>query len=53
MIGVATKAEEYRALAQECEKRAAQTSDSFLKEQLLEVAKEWQQMADREEKRSR
>jgi hypothetical protein len=50
---VTTKAEEYRAKARECEERAAQTRDSFIKEQLLEVAKEWQQMAEHEEKRSR
>jgi hypothetical protein len=36
---VTTKAEEYRAKAQECEERAAQTRDSFIKEQLLEVVK--------------
>jgi hypothetical protein len=48
-----TKAEEYRAKARECEERAAQTRDSFIKQQMLEVAAKWQQMADYEEKRSR
>jgi hypothetical protein len=47
---VTTKAEEYRAKAQECEELAQATRDSFIKEQFLEVAKKWRQMAASEEK---
>jgi hypothetical protein len=39
-------AEEYRAKAHECEERAEQTRDSFIKQQLLQ----WRQMADHLEK---
>jgi hypothetical protein len=50
---MASKAEEYHAKARECEERAAQMPDSYLKEQMLEVAKKWQDMATYEEKHSR
>jgi hypothetical protein len=50
---VTPKAEEYRAKARECEERAAQTRDSSLKQQMLEIAKTWRQMADFEENRNR
>ena len=50
---VTSKAEEYRANAQECEELAEQTRDSFIKEQFLEVAKKWRHMAAYEEKHSR
>jgi hypothetical protein len=50
---VATKAEDYRAKARECEERAAQTRDSFNKHQLLEIAEKWRQMADYEDKHPR
>jgi hypothetical protein len=50
---VTSKAEEYRAKAQECEELAEQTRDSFIKEQFLEVAKKWRHMAAYEEKHSR
>jgi hypothetical protein len=50
---VTSKAEEYRSKARECEERAAQMPDSYLKEQMLEVAKKWRNMAAYEEKRSR
>ena len=46
-----TKAEEYRAKARECEELAEQTRDSFIKEQFLEVAKKWRQMAEHEDNR--
>ena len=44
-------AEEYRAKARECEELAEQTRDSFIKEQFLEVAKKWRQMAEHEDNR--
>jgi hypothetical protein len=50
---VASKTEEYRAKARECEGRAAQMPDSDLKEQMLEIAKKWQDMATYEEKHPR
>jgi hypothetical protein len=50
---VTNKAEEYRAKARECEERAAQMPDSYLKEQMLEVAKKWHNMATYEEKHPR
>jgi hypothetical protein len=50
---VTSKPEEYRAKARECEKLAEGTRDAFIKEQLLEVAKAWRNMAAHEEKRSR
>jgi hypothetical protein len=50
---VTSKADEYRAKARECEENAAQTRDSFLKEQFLEVAKKWRQMAEYEDNRWR
>jgi hypothetical protein len=50
---VISKAEEYRAKAQECEEGAKQTRDSFIKEQFLEVAKTWRDMAAYEEKHGR
>ena len=46
-----SKADEYRGKARECEEGAEHTRDSFIKEQILEVAKKWQEMADYEEKR--
>jgi hypothetical protein len=50
---VNSKAEEYRAKARECEERAERTMDSFVKEQLLEAAKAWRNLAASEEKQSR
>ena len=44
------KADEYRAKARECEELAEQTRDSFIKEQILDVAKQWRHMAAYEEK---
>jgi hypothetical protein len=50
---VTPTAEEYRAKALECEERAAQTRDSFIKQQLLDIALKWRQMANHAEKYSR
>jgi hypothetical protein len=50
---VTSKAEEYRAKARECEEHAERTRDSFIKEQFLEAAKAWRNMAAYEEKKSR
>ena len=47
---VASKADEYRAKARECEELAEQTRNSFIKEQILDVAKQWRHMAAYEEK---
>jgi hypothetical protein len=46
---VTSKAEEYRAKARECEEHAAQMPDSYIKGQLLEIAKKWRTMAAFEE----
>ena len=40
-----SKAEGYRAKARECEERAGQMRDSFIKEQLIEIAQKWHTMA--------
>jgi hypothetical protein len=48
---VTTKAEEYRAKARECEELAEQARDSFIKEQFLEVANKWRQMAEHDDNR--
>ena len=50
---VTSTAEEYRAKARECEEHAAQMPDSYVKEQLLELAKKWRTMAAYEEKHGR
>jgi hypothetical protein len=50
---VTSKAEEYHAKARECEESAEHTRDSFLKEQFLDVAKKWRDMAAYEEKHGR
>ena len=50
---VTSTAEEYRAKARDCEERAAQMPDSYVKEQLLEIAKKWRTMAVYEEKHGR
>jgi hypothetical protein len=48
-----TKAEEYRAKARECDERAEQTRDPFIKQQLIDIAKTWRAMAAHEEKYGR
>ena len=45
--------EEYRAKARECEERAEQTRDPFIKKELLEIAQKWRRMAAHVEKRAR
>jgi hypothetical protein len=47
-----SKADEYRAKALECEKRAEQTRDPFIKQQMLAIAQKWH-MAAYEEKYGR
>jgi len=47
-----SKSRDYRAKARECEERAEQTRDSFIKEQLIKITQTWRQMADHLEKYS-
>jgi hypothetical protein len=47
-----SNADEYRAKARECEERAEQTRDSYIKEQLIKIAQTWRHMADHLEKYS-
>ena len=42
-----------RAKALECEERAEQTGDPFIKQQLIEIAEKWRHMAAHLEKYSR
>jgi len=39
-----SKADEYRAKARECEERAEQTRDPFLKQQMIDIAEKWRTM---------
>jgi hypothetical protein len=48
-----SKEEEYRAKARECEERAEQTRDPFIKQQMIEIAQKWHLMAAYEEKYGR
>jgi hypothetical protein len=48
-----SKADEYRAKARECEERAEQTRDPFIKQQMLDIAQKWHTMAAYEEKYAR
>jgi hypothetical protein len=50
---VTPKAEEYRAKARECEENAAQTRDPFVKQQFINTAQQWRDMAAYEEKYAR
>ena len=50
---MASKADEYRAKARECEGRAEQMRDPFIKQQLIEIAEKWPTMAAYEEKYAR
>ena len=45
-----SKADEYRAKALECEERAGQTRDPFIKQQLIDIAQKWHTIAAYEEK---
>jgi len=47
---VTSRTEEYRAKARECEERAEQTRDAFIKQELLEIARKWRRMTDHLEK---
>ena len=47
-----SKAEEYWAKALECEARAEQTRDPFIKQQMIDIAEKWRTMAAYEEKRA-
>jgi hypothetical protein len=49
---VLNKADEYRA-KEECDKRAAQTVDPFIKQQLMEIAEKWRTMAAHEDEHPR
>jgi hypothetical protein len=51
--GVTSKAEAYRAKALECEERAEQTRDPFIRQQLIDIAQKWHTMAAYEEKYGR
>jgi hypothetical protein len=48
-----SKADEYRAKALECEKRAEETRDPFIKQQMLDIAQKWHLLAAYEEKYAR
>jgi hypothetical protein len=50
---VMTKAEEYRAKAAECEERAEQSADPFIKAKLSQIAQKWREMADYEDTHTR
>ena len=52
-VRMATKAEEYLAKARDCEERAKQTPDPFIRQQLNEIAHKWRQMAEHETKHPR
>ena len=45
-----SKADEYRAKARECEERAGQTRDPFIKQQLIDIAQKWHTIAAYAEK---
>jgi hypothetical protein len=47
---LASKADEYRAKARECEGRAEQMRDPFIKQQLIDIAQKWHTIAAYEEK---
>ena len=50
---MSSKAEEYRAKARECEERAEQTRDPFIKQQMMDIAQKWHTMAAYEDKYAR
>jgi hypothetical protein len=50
---VTPKAEEYCAKARECEELAEQTRDPFFKQQFINIAEQWRQMAEHEDNRWR
>jgi hypothetical protein len=48
-----SKADEYRTKTRECEERAKQTRDPFIKQQMLDIAQKWHTMAAYEDKYGR
>jgi uncharacterized coiled-coil DUF342 family protein len=48
-----SKADEYRAKALECEERAEQMHDAFIKAQLIGIAEKWRTMAAHDERYAR
>ena len=46
------KAEDFRTKAQECDERADQTSDVWVKQQFEECAQHWRRLADEAESRA-
>jgi hypothetical protein len=42
---MASKADEYRAKAKECEVMAANLTDPILKQQLIDTARKWRELA--------
>jgi hypothetical protein len=48
-----SKAEEYRALARECEETAETARDPEIKQRLIELAQQWRTFAAYEESRLR
>jgi hypothetical protein len=42
-----TKSDQYRTRAQECEAKASSIKDPFTKEQYLDMAARWREMAER------
>jgi hypothetical protein len=48
-----SKADEYRANAAECEKRAEQTRDLSSKQAMIDIAQKWRTMAAYEDKFAR
>jgi hypothetical protein len=50
---VTSKAEGYRAKARECEERAEQARNPFIKQQLSEIAQKWHTRAAYEDKYGR
>ena len=50
---MASKAEEYRAKAAECEQRAASIRDAEIKAHYHELARQWGEMANQIERKGR
>jgi hypothetical protein len=50
---VASKAEEYRTNARECEQLAEESREAQLKEQFLKTAQQWRDLVDHVEKNPR
>ena len=48
-----TKADEYRAHAAECEKQAARAMNLRVKKQMQDIAVQWREIAERDERLDR